>query len=132
MKKPTVALSTAGAQAALPAASACSSGGSASPGGSSTTAGQASGYQTRAASDAGKQLLAAHPDPGTGQLVTGGVVKQTRQVLANLRAVVGTLGASLDDALMARVYLTDFGDFEAFDADYVRWFSGSMPSGGAA
>jgi len=33
-----------------------------------------------------------------------------------------------DDALMVRVYLTDFADFDAFNAEYVRWFSGPLPS----
>lgn len=67
-------------------------------------------------------------DPATGLLVDGGVVEQARQVLANLRAVVAGVGASLDDALMVRVYLTDFADFDAFNAEYVRWFSGPLPS----
>jgi 2-iminobutanoate/2-iminopropanoate deaminase len=67
-------------------------------------------------------------DPATGGLVDGGVVEQARQVLANLRAVVAGVGASLDDALMVRVYLTDFADFDAFNAEYVRWFAGPLPS----
>lgn len=67
-------------------------------------------------------------DPATGALVDGGVVEQARQVLANLRAVVAGVGASLDDALMVRVYLADFADFDAFNSEYVTWFSGPLPS----
>jgi 2-iminobutanoate/2-iminopropanoate deaminase len=67
-------------------------------------------------------------DPATGLLVAGGIVEQARQVLANLRAVAEGCGGTLDDALMVRVYLTDFGDFEAFNTEYRRWFTGELPS----
>lgn len=67
-------------------------------------------------------------DPATGQLVEGGVVAQTRQVLANLTAVLAQVGATLDDALMVRVYLTDFSDFDAVNAEYERWFTAPLPS----
>jgi 2-iminobutanoate/2-iminopropanoate deaminase len=67
-------------------------------------------------------------DPATGELVPGGVVEQTRQVLSNLAAVLAACGATLDDALMVRVYLTDFGDFDAFNKEYVSWFAQPLPS----
>lgn len=67
-------------------------------------------------------------DPDTGRLVEGGLVEQTRQVLRNLSAVVAQFGATLDDALMVRVHLTDFGDFNAFNAEYRTWFEGPLPS----
>jgi len=67
-------------------------------------------------------------DPATGSLVSGGLVEQTRQVFANLSAVLAQFEATLDDALMVRVYLTEFGDFEAFNAEYVKWFTGPLPS----
>lgn len=67
-------------------------------------------------------------DPATGRFVGGDVIVQTRQVMRNLRAVVAASGASLDDALMVRVYLTDFGDFDAFNTEYLRWFTGALPS----
>nr|WP_228494771.1 Rid family hydrolase [Clavibacter sp. VKM Ac-2873] len=67
-------------------------------------------------------------DPATGALVGGGPVAETRQVLANLTAVLAHFGATLDDALMVRVYLTDFGDFDRFNAEYRSWFHGPLPS----
>jgi reactive intermediate/imine deaminase len=67
-------------------------------------------------------------DPATGELVDGHVAEQTNQVLANLAAVLAQFDASLDDALMVRVYLTDFDDFDAFNAEYVKWFTGPLPS----
>jgi reactive intermediate/imine deaminase len=67
-------------------------------------------------------------DPATGRLVEGGLAEQTHQVLANLAAVLAKFGATLDDALMVRVYLTDFDDFAAFNVEYVKWFKGPLPS----
>ena len=67
-------------------------------------------------------------DPATGQLVAGGLVEQTRQVMANLQAVVRAAGAELDDTVMVRAYLTDFDDFDAFNAEYRTWFDDPLPS----
>lgn len=67
-------------------------------------------------------------DPATGALVPGGVLAQAEQVRANLAACLAPFGATLDDALMVRVYLTDFGDFDAFNALYRTWFAGPLPS----
>lgn len=67
-------------------------------------------------------------DPATGRLVSGGLAEQTKQVFTNLAAVLAQFDASLDDALMVRVYLTDFDDFDAFNAEYVKWFTGPLPS----
>ncbi|WP_454787997.1 RidA family protein [Mycolicibacterium lutetiense] len=67
-------------------------------------------------------------DPATGKLIDGGLAEQANQVMANLAAVLAQFGATLDDALMVRVYLTDFGDFDVFNTEYVTWFSGPLPS----
>jgi len=67
-------------------------------------------------------------DPATGELVAGGVVEQARQVRDNLAAVLAQFDATWDDALMVRVYLTDFEEFDAFNAEYASWFEGPLPS----
>lgn len=67
-------------------------------------------------------------DPATGKLVGGGVAGQANQVMANLSAVLAQFDATLDDALMVRVYLTDFDDFDVFNTEYVKWFAGPLPS----
>ena len=71
--------------------------------------------------------MPTHPD--TGALVPGGIVSQAGQVLRNLEAVLTPFGATLDDALMVRVYLTDFAaDYAAFNETYAGWFAGPLPS----
>jgi 2-iminobutanoate/2-iminopropanoate deaminase len=67
-------------------------------------------------------------DPATGEVVPGDVVAQADQVRANLEAVLGQFGLTLDDALMVRVYLTSFSDYAAFNAAYTGWFRGPLPS----
>src|SRR5689334_23266406 len=59
-------------------------------------------------------------DPKTGKLVPGGTVAQCRQVMHNLAIVLEGAGATLDRTVMARIYLTDFGDYEAVNAEYAR------------
>ncbi|PRX46765.1 reactive intermediate/imine deaminase [Prauserella shujinwangii] len=57
-------------------------------------------------------------DPATGAVVQGGVAEQTRQVFANVAAVLAASGASLDDVVMMRAYLTDTAHFAEFNEVY--------------
>ncbi|HEX8498546.1 MAG TPA: RidA family protein [Actinomycetales bacterium] len=67
--------------------------------------------------------------PDDGALVAGGVVEQAEQVRRNLLACLAPFGATLDDALMVRVYLTEFdADFAAFNEVYRGWLTGPLPS----
>ncbi|HEX4365791.1 MAG TPA: Rid family hydrolase [Rhodopila sp.] len=67
-------------------------------------------------------------DPATGKMVAGGIVMQSMQVKRNLEAVLAKFGLTFDDALMVRVYLTSFDDYDAFNAAYTSWFKGPLPS----
>ncbi len=59
----------------------------------------------------------------------GGTVAQTRQVMDNLKTVLRGAGTSLDRAVMARIYLTDFADYPAVNAEYARHFApGRLPA----
>ena len=51
-------------------------------------------------------------NPETGKLVEGGVAEQTEQALRNVIAILEADGASLDDVVMLRVYLTDTAHFQ--------------------
>ena len=68
-------------------------------------------------------------DPRTGALVPGGTVAQCRQVMQNLATVLGGAGTSLDRTVMTRIYLTNFADYEAVNAEYARHFApGRLPA----
>ncbi|HKS43848.1 MAG TPA: Rid family detoxifying hydrolase [Amycolatopsis sp.] len=57
-------------------------------------------------------------DPRTGEVVGATVTEQTRQAFENIEAVLAAGGASLDDVLMIRVYLTDTAHFAEFNEVY--------------
>jgi 2-iminobutanoate/2-iminopropanoate deaminase len=68
-------------------------------------------------------------DPRSNTLVPGGAVAQTRQVMENLKTVLAGAGTSLDRAVMVRIYLTDFADYPAMNAEYARHFAaGRLPA----
>jgi 2-iminobutanoate/2-iminopropanoate deaminase len=64
-------------------------------------------------------------DPGSGALVEGEIEAQTERVLANLRAVLETAGASLADVVRTTVFLSDLDDFQRMNAVYARHFTTS-------
>src|SRR3954465_7754647 len=62
-------------------------------------------------------------DPATGNLVEGGVEPQTRQVFANIGAILTAGGASFDNVVSATVFLADMNDFVKVNAIYATYFS---------
>ena len=67
-------------------------------------------------------------DPVTGVIVAGGIENQTHQVMRNLIAVLQAGGMSIDDVVMAQVYLKDLNDFAAFNAAYATYFRDGPPA----
>lgn len=62
-------------------------------------------------------------DPATGQMVGDGDVEaETRQVLANLQAVLAAAGSSPARVVRTTVYLADLGDFARVNAIYADLF----------
>jgi len=67
-------------------------------------------------------------DPGTGQLVDGGVQLQTERVMTNLTAVLREAGATWDNVVKTTVYLHDMADFPAMNEVYGRWLGEARPA----
>ena len=67
-------------------------------------------------------------DPATGKLAAGGVAEQTRQAMANVAAVLGDCGASLEDVAKTTVFLVDMGDFPVMNEVYADAFAGHRPA----
>ena len=63
-----------------------------------------------------------------GALVEGGLEGQLTQALANLRSVLGSEGASLDDVVKTTVYLGDMDDYAAMNAIYCEAFGDHRPA----
>lgn len=67
-------------------------------------------------------------DPGTGQLVADDVAAQTRQVMANLAAVLAAAGTDLTRIVKTTIFLTDMADFPAVNAVYGSFFPAEPPA----
>lgn len=63
-----------------------------------------------------------------GTLVEGSITEQTRQVLANLRAVIEAAGGSMAQVIKTTVFMKDLQDFAAMNAVYEAAFDGHRPA----
>lgn len=62
-------------------------------------------------------------DPATGNVVSGGVVEQTEQIMKNLGEVLSAAGSSYDKAVKTTCFLADIADFAAFNEVYGKYFT---------
>jgi len=67
-------------------------------------------------------------DPGTGELVDGGIGEQTRQVLQNIRAILEAGGSGLAQVVKTTVFLVDMADFAAMNEVYAEAFGTHRPA----
>ena len=67
-------------------------------------------------------------DPGTGSLVDGDIAAQTRQVFANITAILQAAGTSLDRVVKTTVFLADMNDFAAMNEVYATFFASPAPA----
>jgi 2-iminobutanoate/2-iminopropanoate deaminase len=67
-------------------------------------------------------------DPDTGEIVSGGIEKQTERVMNNLRAVLKAAGCDFRDVVRTTIYLTDLANFAAVNEVYGRCFTGTPPA----
>ena len=63
-----------------------------------------------------------------GSLVEGDIEAQTRQVLANLGAVLEAAGSSFAQVLKCTVFLADMNDFASVNAIYAEAFPSDPPA----
>ena len=62
-------------------------------------------------------------DPQTNALVPGGAKTQAKQIMRNLETVLKGAGASVERAVMARIYLVNFAaDYPAVNRVYATYF----------
>lgn len=63
-------------------------------------------------------------DPDTRRPVAGGIEAETTQALANLAAILGEEGMSLDDVVTVTCYLIDNDEWGAMSEAYAKAFAG--------
>ncbi|MBR3640801.1 MAG: RidA family protein [Oscillibacter sp.] len=67
-------------------------------------------------------------DPATGAFPEG-IQAQTRQSLANVKAILAAAGTDMDHVLKTTVFLSDMNNFGAMNEVYATFFTeGSFPS----
>jgi len=67
-------------------------------------------------------------DLATGALVEGDIAAQTRQVFANITAILEAAGTSLDHVVKTTVFLADMNDFAAMNEVYATFFRSPAPA----
>ncbi|HWO76054.1 MAG TPA: 2-iminobutanoate/2-iminopropanoate deaminase [Bacillus sp. (in: firmicutes)] len=63
-----------------------------------------------------------------GTMIEGGVIEQTHQVFANLKAVLEEAGASLETVVKATVFIKNMDDFASVNEVYGQYFSSHKPA----
>ena len=67
-------------------------------------------------------------DPATGTLVTGDIRAETRQVMENIRALLGAAGLEFSGVVRTTVFLADMNDFAAMNDVYGTYFREPYPA----
>lgn len=67
-------------------------------------------------------------DPATGAFVEGGVKKQTRQSLTNVKAILEEAGLQMSNVVKTTVFMADMNDFADMNAVYAEFFSEPYPA----
>lgn len=63
-----------------------------------------------------------------GEMLTGDVTVQTKQVLANLTAVLEAAGSGLDKVIKTTIFLDNMDDFATVNAIYAEAFGDHKPA----
>lgn len=67
-------------------------------------------------------------DPGSGNMVEGGIEAQAERALRNLQAVLDAAGCTFADVVKTTCFLTDIDDFATFNAVYARFVPDPPPA----
>jgi 2-iminobutanoate/2-iminopropanoate deaminase len=67
-------------------------------------------------------------DPATGAIVGTTIQEQTRQALANVKAILEAAGSSMDRVVNATFILTRPEDFAGMNEEWARWFPENPPA----
>ncbi|MFW7380347.1 MAG: RidA family protein [Oligoflexus sp.] len=67
-------------------------------------------------------------DPKTGNLVSGDIATETRQVMENLKAVLQEAGASFKDVVKTTIYLQDLKNFSTVNEIYASYLEAPYPA----
>lgn len=67
-------------------------------------------------------------DSTTGQLKTGDITEETRQVMKNLETVLQAAGASFKNVVKTTIFLKEMSSFAAVNEEYGKYFTSDFPA----
>lgn len=67
-------------------------------------------------------------NPATNEMITDDIGAMTRQIFANIAAILHEAGSSLDRIVKTTVFLADLNDFAAMNAAYAEHFGDAPPT----
>lgn len=67
-------------------------------------------------------------EPATGEVVSGDISAQTRQVLKNIQGVIEQAGGSMKDVIKTTVFLTSLSNFSDMNSIYGEFFKEPYPA----
>ena len=67
-------------------------------------------------------------DPNTGNIVAGGVAAETRQVMANIRAVLEKANLTFANIIKTTIFLANLADFTEVNQIYAEYFTKDFPA----
>ena len=70
----------------------------------------------------------ASVDFKTSKFVLGTIEEETHRTLRNINAIIGAVGATMDDVVKCTVHLSDIREFDRYNEIYSQYFPGIKPA----
>lgn len=67
-------------------------------------------------------------DPATGELVTGDIKTETKQVMENIRAILKEAGLDFNNVIKTSIFLMDMQNFAQVNEVYGTYFTDNFPA----
>jgi len=67
-------------------------------------------------------------DPATGEIVSGDIKVEAKQVMENLKAILTEAGLSFSNVVKTSIFLTDMGNFAQINEVYGTYFTDQFPA----
>lgn len=64
----------------------------------------------------------------TSQFILGTIEEETARTLDNIKAIIATAGATMDDVVKCTVHLADINDFDRYNKVYASYFTAIKPA----
>lgn len=67
-------------------------------------------------------------DPASGNLVVGDIVKETQQVMNNLKAILTEAGMDFSNIMKCSIFVKDLNNFATINKVYGEYFASEAPA----